>query len=195
MLDNNLIKKSWELPGGLFIWIISIHETLLFFISLAIFKYQKSTDLILFNQESSFLNLSQGTLYTVVLLSSGWAIAEAQLQYSKPNQSTGWNGITYHLLGITLGMLFLGLKIFDFIDKIKLNKKFGDNAFWTFYWFLNSFHFAHVLIGMTFLILLFFKLRKTNEPKDIELFNSIAIFWHACDIIWILLFTSLYIRN
>lgn len=195
MLDNNLIKKPWDLPGGLFIWLISIHETLLFFISLAIFKYQKSTNLILFNQESSFLNLSQGTLYAVLLLGSGWAIAESQLQYSKSNKSIGWNGITYHLLGIVLGMLFLGLKIFDFIDKIKLNKKFGDNAFWTFYWFLNSFHFAHVLIGMIFLFFLFFKLRKNNDTKDIELFNSIAIFWHACDIIWILLFTSLYIRN
>lgn len=195
MLDNNLIKKPWDLPGGLFIWLISIHETLLFFISLAIFKYQKSTNLILFNQESSFLDLSQGTFYTIVLLGSGWAIAEAQLQYSKPNQSIGWNGTTCHLLGITLGMLFLGLKIFDFIDKIKLNKKFGDNTFWTFYWFLNSFHFVHVLIGMIFLFFLFFKLRKNNDIKDIELFNSIAIFWHACDIIWILLFTSLYIRN
>jgi len=195
MLDNNITKKCWDLPGGLFIWLISIHETLLFFISLAIFKYQKSTDVFLFNKESSFLSLSQGTLYTVILLTSGWAIAEAQQQYTNPIKTNSRNGQKYHLLGLMLGILFLGLKFFDFIDKIKLNKNFGDNAFWTFYWFLNSFHFIHVLIGAIFLGYLLLKLRKKNEIKDLELFSSIAIFWHACDIIWILVFSSLYIRN
>lgn len=194
MSDVNLTKQNWELPGGLFIWIISVHETLLFFISLAIFKYQKSTDSVLFSQESSFVNLSQGTFYTVLLIGSGWAIAEAQLQYTIC-RGTRRVAKNYHLLGLFLGIAFLGLKIFDFADKIKINKKFGDNPFWTFYWFLNSFHFFHVLVGAIFLIFLFFKLRKSHENKDIELFNSIAIFWHACDIIWILLFTSLYIGN
>ena len=64
---------------------------------------------------------------------------------------------------LVLGIAFLGLKIFDFADKIKINKKFGDDAFWTFYWFLNSFHFFHVLVGIIFLIFLFFKLRKKPE--------------------------------
>lgn len=195
MSDTNLTKQNWELPGGLFIWIISVHETLLFFISLAIFKYQKSTDTVLFSQESSFVNLSQGAFYTVLLIGSGWAIAEAQLQYKTSSSGTRGFAKNYHLLGLVLGITFLGLKIFDFADKIKINKKFGDNAFWTFYWFLNSFHVFHVLVGVIFLISLFFKLRKKPENKDIELFNSVAIFWHACDIIWILLFTSLYIGN
>lgn len=193
MSDTNLTKQNWELPGGLFIWIISVHETLLFFISLAIFKYQKSTDSVLFSQESSFVNLSQGTFYSVLLIGSGWAIAEAQSKYTISRRGTGRAAKNYHLLGLVLGIAFLGLKIFDFADKIKINKKFGDDAFWTFYWFLNSFHFFHVLVGIIFLIFLFFKLRKKPENKDIELFNSVAIFWHACDIIWILLFTSLYI--
>ncbi|MFN3698067.1 MAG: cytochrome c oxidase subunit 3 [Pseudobdellovibrio sp.] len=195
MSDISIKKQTWELPGGLFIWLISVHETLLFFISLAIFKYQKSTDAVLFSQESSFMNLSQGAFYTVLLIGSGWAIAEAQSKYTISRRGTGRAAKNYHLLGLVLGIAFLSLKIFDFTDKIKINKKFGDNAFWTFYWFLNSFHFFHVLVGVIFLIFLFFKLRKKPENKDIELFNSVAIFWHACDIIWILLFTSLYIGN
>lgn len=195
MSNIKLTKQKWELPGGLFIWIISVHEALLFFISLATFKYQKSTDSVLFSQESKFLSLSQGTFYTVLLMSSGWAIAEAQSLYTISSSKKRKVANSYHLLGLTLGITFLGLKIFDFADKININKKFGDSTFWTFYWFLNSFHFFHVLVGIIFLIFLFFKLRRRHENKDVELFTSISIFWHACDIIWILLFTSLYIGN
>lgn len=184
------MKTLWDLPGGLFIWLISLHESLLFFIGLAVFKYHKSIEPILFKQESAHLNLWSGIIYTLILLLSGWAIAEAQSSYEKQARR---NGQIYHLMGLALGLLFLGLKVYDFVDKINKGKSFGESSYRALYWFLNGFHFIHVLIGVIFLISLLLALRQ--KATALETFKSVSVFWHTCDLIWILLFSSMYMGS
>lgn len=184
------MKTLWDLPGGLFIWLISLHESLLFFIGLVVFKYHKSIEPLLFKQESAHLSLWSGITYTLILLFSGWAIAEAQANYEKQAQKAGQS---YHFLGLALGFLFLVMKVFDFTDKINKGKSFGESSYWALYWFLNGFHFVHVLIGVILLFSLLLSLRR--KASDLETFKSVSIFWHACDLIWILLFSSMYMGS
>lgn len=191
--DNTPNKlPEWFLPGGLFIWIISLHEVLLFSIGIAIFKYQNHTHLIEFSAEKTYLNLHLGVIYTVLLLASGWMIAESLASYLKSHFNKGrW----YLLAGIISGLIFLAIKLFDFYEKIHQGKQFGTNSFWTLYWFLNSFHFIHILIGSILLSIFYLKTKHSLSNLGIESFTSLGIFWHACDIIWILIFSTFYLNT
>jgi nitric oxide reductase NorE protein len=109
-----------------------------FLLVLLFFRYHKSMEPLVFKQETSFLSLPLGITYTLILLLSGWAIAEAQAHYKGFAQKKGQ---LYHLFGLLLGGLFLGMKGFDFIDKIAKGKSFGDSSFWALYWFFKWFSF------------------------------------------------------
>jgi nitric oxide reductase NorE protein len=180
---------SWNFPGGAFIWLISIHETLLFYMAIATFKYQESQQILLFRQEKASLDISWGVIYTLILLTSSWCVAEVHLKYknNKKNQAS-----VYHFMALALGLLFLIFKLFDFTQKLKQGKVFGDDYFWTLYWVINGFHFLHIFIGFGLLAYLFFKLKAEFNIENLELFESVGIFWHTCDILWILIFSTFY---
>lgn len=184
-------NQEWYLPGGLFIWIISLHEFLLFSIGIGIYKYQAHANLTEFTLEKNHLNLFLGIAYTLLLLASGWMIAEALASY-KDNQIA--KARKYLFAGMSCGTLFLIIKIFDFNEKLLQGKNFGSNTFWTLYWFLNSFHFVHILIGSSLLLSFYLKTKKNPAPADIDSFTSLAVFWHICDIIWILIFSTFYLN-
>lgn len=197
MLPNSSLSENdkntpWHLPGGVFIWIISLHEILLFFIGIIIYKYQYYQNSVFFNSQKLYLSFPLGMTYTILLLTSGWCIAES-LKLYRSNQVN--KGKIYHGIGIIFGLLFLLLKVYDFDQKINQGKRFGDDSFWSLYWFLNSFHFLHIFIGTFLLAYLFFKLPKPITKQSTEEFASLGIFWHACDIIWIVIFSTFYLSK
>jgi nitric oxide reductase NorE protein len=101
---------------------------------------------------------------------------------------------SFLLLGIVFGLAFLVLKSFEYSEKISQGYTSSFNAFFTFYWFLTFFHFMHVLFVTGILTFLFFKLKKESEGEVYALEVGGAL-WHMCDLIWILLFPTLfYIR-
>lgn len=185
-------NTDWFIPGGLFIWIISLHELLLFTIGIAIYKYQHHVNFAEFSAEKIHLNLNLGILYTFLLLASGWMIAESLASYRK---KAFIKGKRYLLSGFLYGAFFLAIKLLDFHEKILQGKQFGSNSFWTLYWFLNSFHFIHILIGSILLLIFYFKTKKSLSQTDLESFTSLGVFWHACDIIWILIFSTFYLNT
>jgi nitric oxide reductase NorE protein len=68
-----------------------------------------------------------------------------------------------------------------------------ENMFFTFYWLLTGFHFIHVVVGLVILVFLLVRItdrRKTTKIEDIEAGGA---FWHMCDLIWLLLFPTLYL--
>lgn len=184
--------SEWFLPGGLFIWIISLHEFVLFCIGIAIYKYQALENILEFAKEKSHLSFQLGVSYTLILISSGWMIAESLNSFKK---SEARKGQIYLFLGWLCGLFFLVIKWLDFNDKLHQGKTFGSNTFWTLYWFLNGFHFIHIFIGSCLLLVFLLKTRKSLSLSDMDGFISLGVFWHACDIIWILLFSTFYLNQ
>ena len=93
VLSENDKNTPWHLPGGVFIWIISLHEILLFFIGIIIYKYQYYQNSVFFNSQKLYLSFPLGMTYTILLLTSGWCIAES-LKLYRSNQVN--KGKIYH---------------------------------------------------------------------------------------------------
>lgn len=178
-------------PGGILIWIIILVEVLTFSAGIIVFAWQNSLYPDIFGSSQSTLNVPIGLSNTLLLLSSGFFVAEA-VRYLKAGKSAKSQQMMW--LAIIMGFGFLVLKTIEYIGKIEEGYGLMYDAFFTYYWLLTGFHFLHVLTGLVILGVLTLKIRQglyhESHFFDIE---TGAAFWHMCDLIWLLLFPVLYL--
>ncbi len=140
---------------------------------------------------SYLLNVPLMTVGTFLLLTSSFGAVSAlsSLQQGKMSLFRNWLIAT-----MTLGALFLSIELLEwgelFGHGITTGTLFGS-AFYT----LTGFHGMHVLIGLAWMGILLVrtqlgKLSPDNSPTGIEVFG---LYWHFVDIVWIILFTIIYL--
>jgi nitric oxide reductase NorE protein len=125
---------------------------------------------------------------TLFLVTSGYFVAMAVNFLKEKNRNSSRK---YLLVGIFFGLAFLILKAFEYSEKISQGYTSSYNEFFTFYWFLTFFHFMHVFFVTGILAFLFFKIKKESDSEVYALEVGGAL-WHMCDLIWILLFPTLF---
>ncbi len=184
-------KELADPPGGIIVGILVLLEILTFTVAIGAFYYKKMHAPELFAESQRVLNPLIGTLNTMVLLTAGFFMASSvkSLRKGKTRTSTHW------LYGaIIFGLLFLAIKSFEYAEKIHAGHTLGHNTFFTFYWLLTGFHFIHVLVGIVILTVLSFGIRKGSyHAGNYDDLEAGGVFWHMCDLIWLLLFPVLYL--
>lgn len=186
-------KDALYPPGGILIWLILTVEVVTFLMAIISFMYARSTEVEIFNTAQTNLNATLGTLNTIILITSGYFMART-VSAVKKDENTQAN--KFILVSIVLGLLFLVIKSFEYYHKIDLGLTIRTNTFFTYYWFLTGFHFLHVLIGVLLLIGVKSSIKKSvYNAKNFMDIESVATFWHMCDIIWILIFPVLYLMH
>ena len=92
------------------------------------------------------------------------------------------------------GAVFLGGQVFEFSVFVREGLTFGTSPFATSFYVLTGFHGAHVFIGILLLLSLYsFSLTgkvKATQPLKTEM---IGLYWHFVDIVWVVLFTVVYL--
>jgi cytochrome c oxidase subunit III len=70
----------------------------------------------------------------------------------------------------------------------------STNLFGTTYFSLVGLHAAHVIVGLALLlIVLLLKLRRAVGSEHAERVEVLAVYWHFVDVVWIVVFTVVYI--
>jgi nitric oxide reductase NorE protein len=181
-------KNIYYPPGGILMWIIIFLELITFGIALIAIVYSSKESPELFHESRLHLNTTIGTLNTLVLIVSGFFMAAAVNSLKQHNIKKVKLFLRYTVLG---GLLFLGLKSFEYYNKIETGFTIGYNSFFTYYWTLTFFHVIHVLVGLVILVSVYLSLSKNKYAlEDVE---ASAAFWHMCDLIWLLLFPIIYL--
>ncbi|AUC81169.1 cytochrome c oxidase subunit 3 [Lacinutrix sp. Bg11-31] len=186
-IDN---KNIFYPPGGILLWIIIFLELFTFGIALIVMVYSGNQELELFQESSLMLNKTFGMVNTIFLLTSGFFMTISVSELKKGNKAGFKKRL---LLTLFFGMLFLGLKSFEYYGKISEGINLGYNTFFTYYWMLTLFHVIHVIIGLVILTSVYFGISKEKSTTSIEDVEASAAFWHMCDLIWVLLFPIIYL--
>lgn len=93
-----------------------------------------------------------------------------------------------------LGSLFLGGQVYEFTSFVREGLKLSVNQFGTTFFFLTGFHGAHVTVGVIWLMSLFGASLKGHVTDEDGLNVDIAaLYWHFVDIVWIIIFTVVYL--
>lgn len=189
--EGETMDRLFYPPGGLLIWMILSIELLTFIPALIAFLVYRSQEPEVFAQSAASLNLITGTINTMVLITGGWFMAEALRRLR-----LGVRGLSARMLWLAAaaGLIFLIIKGYEYSNKIQAGQGLDYNQFFLLYWMITGFHYLHVLVGT---LLLLIAARGVGQGKysqsHLEDVETIGVFWHMCDLIWILVFPVIYI--
>jgi heme/copper-type cytochrome/quinol oxidase subunit 3 len=137
------------------------------------------------------LNIPLTSVSTFVLLMSSLAMVLALDGVQRGKRTYA---LTALMAVIILGATFLGFQAFEFTEFYHEGLKLQTNLFGTTFFILTGFHGAHVTIGVLWLLCLWVELLKGRMPPQRALTLEIAgLYWHFVDIVWIVIFTLVYL--
>jgi cytochrome c oxidase subunit 3 len=150
---------------------------------------------------NAILNIPVTSASTFVLLMSSLAmvLALAAVQNKElPKRTTGERilGSSKLWLWMTalLGTTFLGFQAFEFTSFVHEGLTIRTNLFGSSFFTLTGFHGAHVTAGVIWLLtLLAIDYRRGLGPKDALNVDIAALYWHFVDVVWIAIFTLVYL--
>ena len=125
---------------------------------------------------------------TTLLVTSSITIQWGVLQIRKGNRT----GLIWGLfVSIVLGIIFLALQLYDYSQ---LPFRADDTIFGTTFFTLTGFHGAHVAGGVIFMtVCLVRSMGGQFSAEHHEAVEAASLYWHFVDIVWIALFTVLYV--
>ena len=93
-----------------------------------------------------------------------------------------------------LGTTFLGFQAFEFTSFVHEGLTIRTNLFGSSFFTLTGFHGAHVTAGVLWLLtLLAIDYRRGLGPTDAINVDLAALYWHFVDVVWIAIFTLVYL--
>ena len=93
-----------------------------------------------------------------------------------------------------LGGLFLAGQVYEFTTFYREGLGYTTSLFSSSFYTLTGFHGVHVAVGIIMLLSLVAMLAKGKLVGDkSETVEMIGLYWHFVDIVWILIFTLVYL--
>ncbi|OOG23133.1 copper oxidase [Thioalkalivibrio denitrificans] len=171
------------LPGNPLMWVLILSEMVVFAAFFGVFAWQRALEREVFDASQQLLDPVLGGINTMVLLTSGLfaALAVAAITQGQVVRCRRWLWAAFGL-----GVVFCAVKVYEYADKIGAGLTPETNTFFTWYYLLTGFHFAHVLFGLGLLALVAWRISHANV-------ETATAFWHMVDLIWILLYPLVYL--
>jgi heme/copper-type cytochrome/quinol oxidase subunit 3 len=93
-----------------------------------------------------------------------------------------------------LGSLFVSGQVYEFTTFYNDGMGFTTNLFTSSFYVLTGFHGVHVSVGIVMLLSTWGIAKRNNWSADkVENVEIVGLYWHFVDIVWILIFTLVYL--
>ncbi len=92
------------------------------------------------------------------------------------------------------GSIFLGFQIYEFVHFVNMGLTIKTNLFGTTFFVLTGTHGVHVTVGVIWLVsLIMASYIRPMSAKDAVYVEIAGLYWHFVDIVWIVIFTVIYL--
>ncbi len=175
------------------VWSFIGSESLFFASLIATYLIYKGRDLGGPTAET-ILEVPLTTVTTFVLLMSSLTMVLAQDAYRRTDRT--W-GLRWLFATIVLGLIFLGGQVYEFSSFYHKGLTLQTNLFGETFYTMVGFHGAHVAIGVIILgALAAASLTRWFEKhhRDIAV-EAAALYWHFVDIVWVVIFSVVYLMR
>lgn len=140
---------------------------------------------------SDLFSQPQALAETLILLTSSFTCGIGMIAARRGNkaQTLIWFGITF-----LLGLAFLELEVKEFAEFIHEGHTLTSNAFLSSFFALVGTHGLHITSGLLWMgvTLAYVSVRGLNKHLVRKL-ALLSLFWHFLDIVWIFIFTIVYL--
>jgi len=177
---------TWKLG----FWIFLGSETLFFGSLISTFLVYKHESVV-GPYPTEILDIPLTSISTFVLLMSSLAMVIA-LDAVQRNSRRG--ALIWIMAVVLLGSLFLGFQAYEFTHFYHEGLTLQTNLFGSTFFVLTGFHGAHVTVGVIWLLILWTEsLRGRLGPHNALRLEIAGLYWHFVDIVWIAIFTLIYL--
>ena len=129
---------------------------------------------------------------TILLVTSSFTVTWAHhaLKDGKRSACILWMWVT-----VALGATFLYFQAYEYVEAYQeLNLTLGSGIYGSTFFMLTGFHGMHVTLGTIMLIVITLRLMSGHfKPESHFGFEGVAWYWHFVDVVWIGLFTFVYV--
>ncbi len=128
---------------------------------------------------------------TVILLFSSFTCGIAMIAARRrdKNQTLLWFGVTF-----VLGLVFLSLELTEFRTLIHEGHTLSSSAFLSSFFVLVGTHGLHIISGLLWMVItLAFIIKRGLNQHMVRKLTMLSLFWHFLDIVWIFIFTIVYL--
>jgi cytochrome o ubiquinol oxidase subunit III len=140
---------------------------------------------------SQLFDRTDVAIETIVLLLSSFVCGLAMIAAKRANMV--WTQAWLFLTGL-LGFVFLVIELREFADMIAIGAGPQRSAFLSSFFTLVGCHGAHVTAGLMWIGTMMAQIwAKGFQPHIMRRLLCLSIFWHALDIIWVAIFTIVYL--
>jgi heme/copper-type cytochrome/quinol oxidase subunit 3 len=93
-----------------------------------------------------------------------------------------------------LGATFIAGQVYEFTEFSREGLGLGRNLFGSTFFVLTGFHGAHVTVGIIWLLSLWGLASQGRlQQRDAERIELAGLYWHFVDVVWIVIFTVIYL--
>lgn len=185
------VVRTDGLPAEPGLWIFVLGDMAIFGVFFTAFLAENRGARSEFTAAADELYPAIGVANTLVLLASSLLVVLA-LHYHR-------QGATVAARRLILGALacagtFAGIKAVEYSLEISAGHTPTSGGFFTFYFVMTGVHLVHVLIGAAWLTAWSRRVTAGRPWRQERRFaESAAVYWHMVDLLWIIIFTLLYL--
>lgn len=173
-------------------WVYLMTDVVLFASLFATFAVLRNNTFGGPNAEAIF-NMPFVLAETFILLTSSFTCGLAMLAVheKQKKQVMFWLGVTF-----LLGLAFLGLEISEFRHLAIEGNSWRRSGFLSSFFTLVGTHGAHIAVGLIWMAVMMYRtFNKGLTAVNLKRLTMLSMFWHFLDVIWIFIFTIVYMMG
>jgi cytochrome c oxidase subunit 3 len=135
------------------------------------------------------LDVPRALAATLVLVASSFTFVAAERAGARPDGGRLMR--RWLLVTMALGLAFLVNQLLEYAS---LDFGADSHPYGSVYYLLTGLHGLHVTAGIAAIGLLFVRAARAREHRDIATWEGgVSLFWHLVDVVWILVFTTIWV--
>lgn len=187
---GNLVENNFMgLPNlKLAMWSFLGSECMFFGSLIGVYFFYKDKSLAGPLPEDVFsVNVTSISTFLLLMSSFTMAMAVDKMKTGKPKKSQMYLAAT-----ALLGATFVGFQIYEFWHFYHLGLTLQGSLFGSSFYVMTGFHGAHVTVGVIWLTICNIMIQN-GRIKDYLPVEISGLYWHFVDIVWIVIFTFVYL--
>jgi heme/copper-type cytochrome/quinol oxidase subunit 3 len=168
--------------------LVIVNEAMVFAALLATYFYLRFNSVLWPPQGVDRPELTLSSINTVILILSSVAMQWAVVGIARGAVGRLRLGLA---IAFVLGAIFLAIQIYEYTQLRFLPQA---HAYGSLFWSITGLHATHVLVGL--LMNLYVQVRAGYGHFSAErrqAVENVAMYWHFVDVVWLFIFTSLFL--
>ena len=138
-------------------------------------------------------NLKNVLAETLILLTSSFTCGLAMLSAHRKDKT---NTLKWFSVTFILGVAFLVLELTEFRHFVVMGDSWRRSGFLSAFFTLVGTHGIHITVGLLWMLTMMWRVSQKGLGKvTIKRLTMLSMFWHFLDIVWIFIFTIVYLRG